>query len=95
MDRVPRAMSLIHDLVMKLEALWNHKAVLEPYNSIGILSEALSFTQLYPLADGTHSNVHSLSSDDVFFDGWMRAMLFNLPCGTTQRLSSSGSQQEG
>jgi hypothetical protein len=25
----------------------------------------------------------------------IRAMLFNLPCGTTQRLGSSGSQPEG
>jgi hypothetical protein len=30
MDRIPRAMSLIHDLAAKLEVLWNHKAVLEP-----------------------------------------------------------------
>jgi hypothetical protein len=29
MDRVPRAMSLIHDLAVKLEVLWNHKVVLE------------------------------------------------------------------
>jgi hypothetical protein len=30
MDRILRAMSLIHDLVVKLEVLWNQKAVLEP-----------------------------------------------------------------
>jgi hypothetical protein len=30
MDRILRAMSPIHDLVAKLEVLWNHKAVLEP-----------------------------------------------------------------
>jgi hypothetical protein len=35
-----------------------------------ILSEAFSFTQLYPPVDVTHSNVHSLSGDDVFFDSW-------------------------
>jgi hypothetical protein len=29
-DRIPRAMSLIHDFAVKLEVLWNHKAVLEP-----------------------------------------------------------------
>jgi hypothetical protein len=38
MDRVPRAMSLIHDLAAKFKALWNHKAILEPLNSIGISS---------------------------------------------------------
>jgi hypothetical protein len=70
MDRVLKAMSLIHDLVVKLEVLWNHKVVLEPYNSIGILSEAFSFTQLYPPADVTRSNVRSLSDDDVFLDSW-------------------------
>jgi hypothetical protein len=30
MDRIPRVMSLIHDLVAKLKVLQNHKAVLEP-----------------------------------------------------------------
>jgi hypothetical protein len=30
MDRIPLAMGLVHDLVVKLEVLWNHKAVLEP-----------------------------------------------------------------
>jgi hypothetical protein len=44
MDRIPRAMSVIHDLVAKLEVLRNHKAVLEPKNSISILSEALSLS---------------------------------------------------
>jgi hypothetical protein len=40
------AMSLIHDLAAKLKVLWNHKVVLKPQNSIGILSEALCFSQL-------------------------------------------------
>jgi hypothetical protein len=30
MDRIPRAMSLTHDLAVKLEVLQNHKAVLKP-----------------------------------------------------------------
>jgi hypothetical protein len=30
MDRISRAMGLVHDLVAKLKVLWNHKAVLEP-----------------------------------------------------------------
>jgi hypothetical protein len=30
MDRVLRAMSLMHNLVAKLEVLWNHEAILEP-----------------------------------------------------------------
>jgi hypothetical protein len=30
MDRIPRVMSLIHDLVAKLKVLRNHKAVFEP-----------------------------------------------------------------
>jgi hypothetical protein len=30
MDKIPRAMSLIHDLAVKLEIFWNHKANLEP-----------------------------------------------------------------
>jgi hypothetical protein len=30
MDRIPRAMRLIHDLAAKLKVLQNHKAVLEP-----------------------------------------------------------------
>jgi hypothetical protein len=46
MDRIPQAVGLIHDLVKKLKVLWNHKMILEPENSIGILSEALSFSQL-------------------------------------------------
>jgi hypothetical protein len=32
---------------MKLKVLQNHETVLEPRNSIGILSEALSFSQLF------------------------------------------------
>jgi hypothetical protein len=63
-------MGLIHDLVVKLEVLQNHKAVLEPYNSIGILSEALSFSQPQSSTETTHSNVHSLGCNDVFFDSW-------------------------
>jgi hypothetical protein len=46
MNRILRATSLIHDLTVKLKVLWNHKVVLEPQNSLGILSEALSFSQL-------------------------------------------------
>jgi hypothetical protein len=55
---------------MKLKVLWNHETVLEPQNSIGILSEALSFSRLHSLTEMTHSNVHPLSGNDVFFDGW-------------------------
>jgi hypothetical protein len=46
LNRIPRAMSLVHDLAAKLKVLQNHETVLEPYNSISILSEALSFSQL-------------------------------------------------
>jgi hypothetical protein len=46
MDRIPRAMGLIHDLAVKLKIFWNHKVVLEPQNSLDILSETLYFTQL-------------------------------------------------
>jgi hypothetical protein len=62
--------SLVHDLAAKLKFLWNHEMVLETYNSIDILSEALSFSQLYSLAEMTHSNVHPLSDNDVFFNSW-------------------------
>jgi hypothetical protein len=55
---------------MKLEVLQNHETVLEPQNSIGILSEALSFSRLHSLAEMTHSNVRPLSGNDVFFNGW-------------------------
>jgi hypothetical protein len=55
---------------MKLKVPRNHEAVLEPENSIGILSEAMSFSRLYSLAEMTHSNVHPLSGNDAFFDGW-------------------------
>jgi hypothetical protein len=44
--------------------------VLEPQNSIGILSEALSFSRFHSLAEMTHFNVRPLSGNDVFFDGW-------------------------
>jgi hypothetical protein len=56
--------------MMKLKVLWNHEMVVEPQNSIDILSEALSFSRLHSLAKMTHSNVRSLSGDDVFFDSW-------------------------
>jgi hypothetical protein len=63
-------MSLIHDLAVKLEVLWDHKAILEPQNSVGVLLKTLYFTQLQPLSDVLHSDVRLLSSDDIFFDGW-------------------------
>jgi hypothetical protein len=44
--------------------------VLEPQNSIGILSEAMSFSRLHSLAEVTHSNVRPLSGNDVIRDGW-------------------------
>jgi hypothetical protein len=55
---------------MKLKVLRNHETTLEPQNSISILSEALSFSRLHSLVEVTHSNVHPLSGNDVFFDGW-------------------------
>jgi hypothetical protein len=63
-------MGLVHDLTMKLEVLRNHETILEPQNSINILSEALSFPRLHSSAEMTHPNVHSLSGDDAFFDSW-------------------------
>jgi hypothetical protein len=61
-------MGLVHDLTTKLKVLRNHETVLEPQNSIGILSEALSFSGLHSLVEMTHYNVRSLSGDDIFFD---------------------------
>jgi hypothetical protein len=69
-DGVSGAMSLIHDLAAKLKVLWNHKAILEPQTSLGVLSETLCFTQLEPSSDVLHSDVHLLSGDDIFLDGW-------------------------
>jgi hypothetical protein len=63
-------MSIIHDPAVKLKVLWDHKAILEPQNSLGVLSEILCFTQLQPLSDVLHSNVRLLSGDDIVFDGW-------------------------
>jgi hypothetical protein len=63
-------MSLIHDLAVKLEVLWDHKAILEPQNSLRVLSETLCFTQLQPLSDVLNSNIRLLSGDDIFSDGW-------------------------
>jgi hypothetical protein len=68
-------MSLIHDLAAKLKVLWDHKVILEPQNSLGVLSEALCFTQLQPSLYVLHSNVHLLSSDDIFFDGWNKGYI--------------------
>jgi hypothetical protein len=64
---------LAHDLAMKLKVLRNHKTVLKPYNSIDILSEALSFSRLHPLVEMTHANVRPLSDNDVFFDSWQES----------------------
>jgi hypothetical protein len=63
-------MSLIHDLVVKLKVLWDHKANLEPQNPLRVLLETLCFTQLQTSSDVLHSNVRLLSGDDIFFDGW-------------------------
>jgi hypothetical protein len=54
----------------KLKVLQNHETVLEPQDSIGILSEALSFSSLHSLVEMTHSNIRSLSGNDVLFHGW-------------------------
>jgi hypothetical protein len=63
-------MSHVHDLVVKLEVLWDHKVILEPQNPLGVLSETLCFTQLQPSTNVLHSDVRLLSGDDIFFDGW-------------------------
>jgi hypothetical protein len=63
-------MSLIHDLAAKLKVLWDHKAILEPHNSLRVLLETLCFTQLQPSSDVLHSDVRLLSGDDVFLNGW-------------------------
>jgi hypothetical protein len=54
----------------KLKVLRNHETILEPQNSIDILSEALSFSRLHSLVEMTHSNIRPLSGNDVLFDGW-------------------------
>jgi hypothetical protein len=69
-DRVSGAMSFIHDFAVKLEVPWDHKVILEPQNSLGVLSETLCFTKLQPSSDVLHSNIHLLRGDDIFFDGW-------------------------
>jgi hypothetical protein len=63
-------MGLVHDLTMKLKVHRNHETVLKPQNSIGVLSEALSFSRLHFLAEMTHSSVRSLGGNDVFSDSW-------------------------
>jgi hypothetical protein len=63
-------MSRIHDLTVKLEVFWHHKAILEPQNYLEVLSKTLCFTQLQPSSDVLHSNVCLLSGDYIFFDGW-------------------------
>jgi hypothetical protein len=69
-DGVSGAMSLILDLVAKLKVLWDHKAILEPQNSLRVLSETLYFTQLQPSSDMLHFDVRLLNGDDLFLDGW-------------------------
>jgi hypothetical protein len=69
-DRVSRAMSTIHDLVMKLKVLWDHKAILEPRDSLRVSSETLCFTRLHPSSDVLYSNIRLLRGDDIIFDGW-------------------------
>jgi hypothetical protein len=56
--------------VAKIKVLWDHKVILEPPNSLRVLSETLCFTQLQPSLDVLHSDIRLLSSDDVFLDGW-------------------------
>jgi hypothetical protein len=63
-------MSTIHDLVMKLKVLWDHKAILEPRDSLRVSSETLCFTRLHPSSDVLYSNIRLLRGDDIIFDGW-------------------------
>jgi hypothetical protein len=63
-------MSHIHDLAVKLKVLWDHKVILEPQNSISVLSETLCFTQLQSSSEMPHSNIRLLSGNNIFFDGW-------------------------
>jgi hypothetical protein len=66
---------LVHDLVTKLKVLRNHETVLEPYDSIGILSAAMSFFQFQSLVTVTHSSVYSLGGNDIFFDSWIESYI--------------------
>jgi hypothetical protein len=74
-DGVSIAMGLIHDLTAKLNILWDHKAILEPQTSLGVLSETLCFPKLQPLSDVLHSDVPLLSGDDIFLDGWNKGYI--------------------
>jgi hypothetical protein len=74
-DGVSGAMSLIHDLMVKLEVLWDHKVILEPQNFLRVLSETLCFTQLQPSLDVLHSDVRLLSGDDIFLDVWNKGYI--------------------
>jgi hypothetical protein len=74
-DGVFGALDLIHDLAVKLKVRWDHKAILEPQSSLGLLSETLCFTQLQPSSDVPHSEVLLLSGDDIFLDGWNKGYI--------------------
>jgi hypothetical protein len=74
-DGVFGALGLIHDLAAKLKVHWDHKAILEPQSSLGLLSETLCFTQLQPSSDVLHSEVLLLSGDDIFLDGWKKGYI--------------------
>jgi hypothetical protein len=66
MDRVSRAISLIHDLTVKLEVTTE----LHRY-----LVRILYFTQLQYSSEMHHSNIRLLSGDDIFFDGWNKSYI--------------------
>jgi hypothetical protein len=74
-DGVSGAMSLIHDLAVKLKVLWDHKAILEPQTSLKVLSKTLCFTQLQPSSVVLHSDIHLLSGDDIFLNGWNKGYI--------------------
>jgi hypothetical protein len=61
--------------VMKLKVLRNHETVLEPYDSIGILSAAMSFSQFQSSVTVTHSSICSLGGNDIFFDSWIKSYI--------------------
>jgi hypothetical protein len=69
MDRVSRAMSLIHDLATKLEVLWDYKAILEQQNPNSLVENIVLHP--IPIFFGDAPFQHPfLSGNDIFFDGW-------------------------
>jgi hypothetical protein len=91
MNRVPRRMSFIYNLLFECFFPQHNQSILEPQGTLRILAETSNFwvTFLYLSLDVGHTSIILLGGNDLTPQGGCEVMFYNDKSSNTQVLDSS------